>query len=118
MGLNWRIPLKSLLIGHSLLLGIARGFIVLGLPERSAAEIAGKPRMSVIVDHGGELYSLMVDQVGEVLSLAAANFERNPATDQPLFGGSIVNFGTPLNSSSCGAQPRSRDNCHNTGQLS
>jgi purine-binding chemotaxis protein CheW len=36
--------------------------------------------MSVVVDHGGELYSLMVDSVGEVLSLSEASFERNPAT--------------------------------------
>ncbi len=80
-----RVPLAPAEVAGSLNL---RGRIVtaidirtrLGLAERSAEEIAGKPRMSVVVDHGGELYSLMVDSVGEVLSLSAANFERNPAT--------------------------------------
>src|SRR5258708_35042733 len=79
-----RVPLAPPEVAGSLNL---RGRIVtaidirirLGLAERSEEEIAGKPRMSVVVDHGGELYSLMVDSVGEVLSLAAANFERNPA---------------------------------------
>jgi purine-binding chemotaxis protein CheW len=36
--------------------------------------------MSVVVEHGSELYSLIVDQVGEVLSLGDADLERNPAT--------------------------------------
>ena len=36
--------------------------------------------MSVVVEHEGELYSLVVDKVGEVMSLAAADYERNPAT--------------------------------------
>jgi purine-binding chemotaxis protein CheW len=80
-----RVPLAPAEVAGSLNL---RGRIVtaidirtrLGLPERSEEEIAGKPRMSVVVDHGGELYSLMVDSVGEVLSLSGANFERNPAT--------------------------------------
>ena len=51
----------------------------LGLPELED----GKKRMSVVVDHGGELYSLMVDSVGEVLSLTEVSFERNPATLDP-----------------------------------
>ncbi|HEX3498987.1 MAG TPA: chemotaxis protein CheW [Stellaceae bacterium] len=80
-----RVPLAPAEVAGSLNL---RGRIVtaidirtrLGLGERSEEEIAGKPRMSVVVDHGGELYSLMVDSVGEVLNLEAANFERNPAT--------------------------------------
>jgi purine-binding chemotaxis protein CheW len=80
-----RVPLAPPEVAGSLNL---RGRIVtaidvrirLGLPERSAEEASGKPRMSVVVDHGGELYSLMVDAVGEVLSLAATDFERNPAT--------------------------------------
>ncbi len=29
--------------------------------------------MSVVVEHGGELYSLLVDSVGEVLSLAGSD---------------------------------------------
>jgi len=80
-----RVPLAPAEVAGSLNL---RGRIVtaidirtrLGLAERTEEEIAGKPRMSVVVDHGGELYSLMVDSVGEVLSLSGANFERNPAT--------------------------------------
>jgi len=39
--------------------------------------------MSVVVDHGGELYSLVVDKVGEVMSLPVADFERNPSTLDP-----------------------------------
>src|SRR5712691_9403147 len=79
-----RIPLAPAEVAGSLNL---RGRIVtaidvrirLSLPRRSD-EQAGKPRMSVVVDHGGELYSLMVDSVGEVLSLSESSFERNPAT--------------------------------------
>jgi purine-binding chemotaxis protein CheW len=80
-----RVPLAPPEVAGSLNL---RGRIVtaidirarLALPERSAEQSAGKPRMSVVVDYGGELYSLMVDSVGEVLRLAESNFERNPAT--------------------------------------
>jgi purine-binding chemotaxis protein CheW len=80
-----RVPLAPPEVAGSLNL---RGRIVtaidlrarLGLPERTAEQAAGKPRMSIVVDHGGELYSLMVDSVGEVLSLSGTNFERNPAT--------------------------------------
>ena len=79
-----RVPLAPPEVAGSLNL---RGRIVtaidirtrLGLPE--IAE--GKQRMSVVVDHGGELYSLMVDQVGEVLSLSETAFEHNPATLDP-----------------------------------
>ena len=41
--------------------------------------------MSIVVDHNGELYSLMVDSVGEVLSVSDRDFERNPATLDPLW---------------------------------
>ncbi|HZS85748.1 MAG TPA: chemotaxis protein CheW [Stellaceae bacterium] len=79
-----RVPLAPPEVAGSLNL---RGRIVtaidirtrLGLPELAD----GKSRMSVVVDHGGELYSLMVDQVGEVLSLSPSAFERNPATLDP-----------------------------------
>lgn len=78
-----RIPLAPPEVAGSLNL---RGRIVtaidirsrLGLPNLDAAQ--ADKRMSVVVDHGGELYSLMVDAVGEVLSLSAATYERNPAT--------------------------------------
>ncbi len=36
--------------------------------------------MSVVVEHGSELYSLIIDAVGEVLSLPASAFESNPST--------------------------------------
>lgn len=48
----------------------------LGLPPRSD-EDAG---MSVVVEHGSDLYSLIIDAVGEVLSLPASAFESNPST--------------------------------------
>ena len=76
-----RIPLAPPEVAGSLNL---RGRIVtaidvrlrLGLPARTG----GKPGMSIVVDHKGELYSLMVDHVGEVLSLTTDDFERHPAT--------------------------------------
>ena len=53
----------------------------LGLPARGA----GEEKMSVVVDHAGELYSLLIDSVGEVLRLASSSFERSPPTlDQRL----------------------------------
>jgi purine-binding chemotaxis protein CheW len=79
-----RIPLAPPEVAGSLNL---RGRIVtaidvrlrLGLPPRPESE----PPMSVVVDHGGELYSLLVDSVGEVLNLEARDFERNPPTLDP-----------------------------------
>jgi purine-binding chemotaxis protein CheW len=79
-----RIPLAPPEVAGSLNL---RGRIVtaidvrmrLGVPKRSADQ----PGMSVVVEHSGEFYSLMVDAVGEVLTLAARDFERNPATLDP-----------------------------------
>ena len=53
----------------------------LGLPSRSAD--AGC--MSIVAEHGHELYSLVVDSVGEVLALSATTFERNPPTLDPKF---------------------------------
>lgn len=48
----------------------------LGLPPRSNDD----PSMSVVVEHGNELYSLIIDSVGEVLSLPASASEGIPAT--------------------------------------
>lgn len=53
----------------------------LGLPDRED----GASGMSVVVDHGGELYSLVIDTVGEVLSLAEEDFERSPPTLDPVW---------------------------------
>ncbi|MEJ0062859.1 MAG: chemotaxis protein CheW [Alphaproteobacteria bacterium] len=76
-----RIPLTPPEIAGSLNL---RGRIVtvidvrsrLGLPQLDAK----LERMSIVVDHHGELYSLLIDQVGEVMSLSNADFEPNPPT--------------------------------------
>jgi len=40
-------------------------------------------RMSIVVEHGDELYALIVDSIGDVLSLSAKDFERNPVTLNP-----------------------------------
>jgi len=79
-----RVPLSPTQIAGVLNL---RGRIVtaidvrhcLGLPPRSD----GKPAMSVVIEHHGELYSLMIDSVGEVLSLAQDTYEANPPTLNP-----------------------------------
>ena len=76
-----RIPLAPPDVAGSLNL---RGRIVtaidprvrLGLPARSEDGTV----MSIVVEHGGELYSLLIDQVGEVLNLPADRFEHNPAS--------------------------------------
>jgi purine-binding chemotaxis protein CheW len=77
-----RIPLAPPEVAGSLNL---RGRIVtvidlrgcLGMPPMTDNT---KSRMSIVVDHQGELYSLLVDQIGEVLSLSNTDFERNPPT--------------------------------------
>ena len=76
-----RVPLASAEIAGVLNL---RGRIVtaidvrlrLGMPKKED----GKPPMSVVVEHEGELYSLLVDSVGEVLSLNMKDYQRNPPT--------------------------------------
>ena len=76
-----RIPLAPREVAGALNL---RGRIVtaidmrlrLGLEPRPAED----PGMSVVVEHGGELYSLVLDSVGEVLTVPADRFERNPPT--------------------------------------
>lgn len=44
------------------------------------ARLDDRSRMSVIVEHGGELYALLVDDVGDVLWLSAAEREPAPIT--------------------------------------
>ncbi|MDB5366475.1 MAG: chemotaxis protein CheW [Rhodospirillales bacterium] len=76
-----RIPLAPKEVAGALNL---RGRIVtaidvrtrLGMPPRPADSRA----MSIVVEHGGELYSLIVDEVGEVLSLPGERLESNPPT--------------------------------------
>lgn len=43
----------------------------------------GQSHMSVIVEHGGELYALQVDDVGDVLWLPASSQEPTPITLSP-----------------------------------
>jgi purine-binding chemotaxis protein CheW len=79
-----RIPLSPPQVAGSLNL---RGRIVtaidlrvrLGLPPVANAGAA----MSIVAEHGGELYSLLVDQVGEVLRLGDDAWERNLTTMSP-----------------------------------
>lgn len=81
-----RIPLAPPEVAGSLNL---RGRIVTAIDVRLrlGLERAKDPdkTMSVVVEHGGELYSLMVDSVGEVLSLPVNDFEPNPPTLDPLW---------------------------------
>ena len=53
----------------------------LGLPQTDNGDKA----MSVVVEHGGELYSLIVDQVGDVIPLPAAGVCPNPPTLDALW---------------------------------
>ncbi len=81
-----RIPLAAPEIAGSLNL---RGRIVtavdlrrrLGLPPLPS----GAARMSVVVEHGGDLYALLVDDVVEVMPLPPGAFERNPPTLPPTW---------------------------------
>lgn len=79
-----RIPLAPPEVAGSLNL---RGRIVTAIDLRTRLRLPplpdGRRGMSVVVDHGGELYSVLVDSVGEVLSLGAESAERNPATLDP-----------------------------------
>jgi purine-binding chemotaxis protein CheW len=81
-----RIPLAPAEVAGSLNL---RGRIVTAIDLRTRLRLPplpeGQTGMSVVVDHGGELYSVMVDAVGEVLSLGAETAERNPATLDPIW---------------------------------
>ncbi len=76
-----RIPLAPPEVAGSLNL---RGRIVTAIDVRQRLSMDPRPEelhgMSVVVEHGGELYSLMVDEVGEVLSLDDALFEPHPPT--------------------------------------
>lgn len=79
-----RIPLAPPEVAGSLNL---RGRIVTAIDLRKRLRLPPKeddePGMSIVVDHGGELYSLLVDSVGEVMSVAKNAYERNPATLDP-----------------------------------
>jgi len=53
----------------------------LGLSARQP----GAQPMSVVVEHGGELYALLADTVGEVVPLPAPGRDANPPTLDPLW---------------------------------
>lgn len=76
-----RIPLAPPEVAGSLNL---RGRIVTAIDVRRRLSLAGRDddetSMSVVVEHGGELYSLIVDAVGEVLALSDRDFEAHPPT--------------------------------------
>lgn len=80
------IPLAPPEVAGSLNL---RGRIVTAIDLRTRLKLPrlpdGEVGMSVVVDHGGELYSILVDAVGEVLSLSAADAQRNPPTLDPAW---------------------------------
>lgn len=82
-----RIPLAPPEIAGTLNL---RGRIVTAINVRRRLGLdpdATEKRMSVVVEHEGELYSLVIDKVGDVLSLQDKVFEQNPATLDPLWRG-------------------------------
>jgi len=53
----------------------------LHLPQRAK----GAPSVSVVTEHGNELYALIVDQVHEVVTLPAHALEPNPPTLPPVW---------------------------------
>jgi len=81
-----RIPLAPLEVAGSLNL---RGRIVTAIDLRTRLRLPplpeGQSGMSIVVDHGGELYSIIIDAVGEVLSLSGEAAERNPVTLDPVW---------------------------------
>lgn len=81
-----RVPLAPPQVAGSLNL---RGRIVTAIDVRARLGLPpgepGAPKISVVVDVGGELYSLLVDNVGEVLALPPDDFERNPPTLDPAW---------------------------------
>jgi purine-binding chemotaxis protein CheW len=66
-----------------------RGRIVTAVDLRRrlglSARQPGAQPMSVVVEHGGELYALLADTVGEVVPLPASARDANPPTLDPLW---------------------------------
>jgi purine-binding chemotaxis protein CheW len=64
-----------------------RGRIVTAIDMTRRLDMPPRPsdqaHMSVIVEHGGELYALQVDDVGDVLWLPASSREPTPITLSP-----------------------------------
>jgi purine-binding chemotaxis protein CheW len=61
-----------------------RGRIVTAVDLRRRLDLPPRPDgaqpMSIVVEHGGELYAMLADQVGEVVPLSAAERAPNPPT--------------------------------------
>ena len=66
-----------------------RGRIVTAVDLRRRLALQRRPDgaqpMSIVVEHGGELYAMLADQVGDVVPLAAADRAPNPPTLDPLW---------------------------------
>lgn len=82
-----KVPLAPDEIAGSLNL---RGRIVTAIDVRRRLDFdpsndSLKDKMSVVVEHGIELYSLIIDNVGDVLQLGNDQFEKNPATLDPVW---------------------------------
>lgn len=84
-----RIPLAPPEVAGALNL---RGRIVTAIDVRKRLGISeddndsdGAQKMSVVVEHGNELFSLIIDVVGDVLSLPQSDFESNPPTLDPVW---------------------------------
>jgi purine-binding chemotaxis protein CheW len=76
-----RIPLAPREVAGNLNL---RGRIVTAIDLRQRLRLPPRPpgqkAMSVVTEHGTELYALLVDSVSEVVSLPARDMEANPST--------------------------------------
>jgi purine-binding chemotaxis protein CheW len=57
----------------------------LGLASRKPASEGGEQPMSIVVEHGGELYAMLADAVGDVVPLQAADRAPNPPTLDPVW---------------------------------
>lgn len=82
-----RIPLAPPEVAGSLNL---RGRIVTAIDLRQRLGLPPSERgpgkaMSIVVEHGAELYSLLSDEVGEVISLPETGHEPNPPTLDPMW---------------------------------
>lgn len=81
-----RIPLAPIEVAGNLNL---RGRIVTAIDLRQRLRLprrdpAASP-MSIVTEHGSELYALLVDQVSEVVALCPSDIERNPQTLPPIW---------------------------------
>ena len=76
-----RIPLAPREVAGNLNL---RGRIVTAIDLRERLRLPPRPpgqkAMSVVTEHGTELYALLVDQVSEVVTLPSGDMEPNPPT--------------------------------------